>query len=134
MSVVDMEKIASDYLRTRPAVEALSARVVGKTPSSTVDPWVRVTRLEATNDPSSKVEHLIAYLLQLDCYAGEEGGQPEANSLGRSVRAALVEMPGIVGGAVVTSARIAGDIRLPDGDFEPARERVVLTARIHAHA
>jgi hypothetical protein len=132
--IPDMEKVVSDYLRADPNVQAVASRIVGKTPATTTEPWVRVTQLDAANDPTSRVEHLIAYLMQFDCYAGSEGGQPEANLLGRIVRASLILMPGVHDSVVVSSTRIVSDPRIPDTDFEPARERRILTARIHAHA
>lgn len=130
-----VEKIASDYLRDHPDVEALGARVVGKTPSSTSEPWVRVTQLDAANEPTSRPEHLIDYLIQFDCYAGSDGGQPEANLLTRTVRAALHDMPDADhDDAVVTDVRFTSMARIPDVEFEPARERFVLDATVYMHA
>jgi hypothetical protein len=133
--IPDGEKITSRYLREHADVAALVDRVVGKTPDTTSTPWVRLTQLDATNAPGSRREHLISYLLQLDCYAGADGGQPEAKLLARTVRAALELMPDAThDGAVCTSVRIVGDVRRPDTDFEKARERVILTAIVHLHA
>lgn len=131
--IPNIEKIAGDYLRGHPDVAALGARVVGKPPSQTESPWVQLRQLDASDAPTSRAEHLINYLLQADCYAGKEGGQPEAVLLARTVRAALHAMPGVRDGVVITSARFTGMARIPDTDFESARERVVLTATIHAH-
>ena len=129
--ILDIERIVNDYLRGHPDVDA---RVRSNPPETTVDAWVQTRLLAAEEAGNAPVEHLVAYLLQLDCYAGRDGGQPEANDLARAVRAALTEMSGVHGGAVVGGARIAGHIRLPDDDgFEPARDREILTARIHAH-
>lgn len=130
------EKIVSDFLRDHEAVVALGARVVSKPPPSRATPWVRVTKLDALNDRRSTPEHLIDFLLQFDCYASDDNGVPEASLLGRTVRAALHDdLPGTtLADAVVTSVRITGDTRLPDPSFEPARERVVLTAAIHIHS
>jgi hypothetical protein len=126
--IPDIERLASDYLRS-----AVATRVVGKPPEDRETAWVQVTQLDATNDPSSPPEHLIGFLVQFDCYAGKKNGQPEVTTLGRSVRAAVVAMPGTYGQTVVTSARIVGDIRTFDPDIEPARDRRIITARIHAH-
>ena len=133
VAIPDLEKVASDYLRTYAALVSLGARVVGKSPSNTDAPWVRVTQLDASSDHRS--DHLVDYLLQLDCYAGRTGGQPEANSLGRSVRKALVEMPDASHSAEVSGVMITGHARVPDTDVdEPARERVVISAVVWAHA
>lgn len=139
--IPDIEKVAGSYLRADSAVAAIvGRRIVGKTPSSVGEAWVRVTQLDARDAPDSRAEHLINYLLQFDCFAGYEPpddaghGQPEANLLARTVRDALWDMPGVHDDTVVTSVRFTGMTRIPDTDFEPARERVILTASIHAHA
>lgn len=126
--IADLEKIASGWLR-----EQTELRVVGKPPSDTETPWVQVVQLDATDEANSRAEHLISYLMQFDVYSGRGGGQPEANTLGRRVRAALHELPGVRDGAVVTATRVVGDARIPDPTFTPARERRVLSATIWAH-
>jgi hypothetical protein len=132
--IPDCEKLTSDYLRTHAEVSTLTSRIVGKTPSDTSDPWVRVTQLDASNQTLSRPEHLIEYLIQFDCYAGVDGGQPEAKTLASTVREALADMPGATyDGAVCTNARFTGMARIPDTDFEPARERVILDATIWMH-
>lgn len=136
--IPDVEKVVSDFLRQHPSIQALDARVVGKTPRRTDTPWIRVVRLDGNAETTSQVEHLIDFMLQIDCYARKEemgeSSQPEANLLGRTARAVLHEMPAAAhDGAVVTSVRIVGDARIPDQDFEPARERVTLTAIVHIH-
>lgn len=141
--IPDIEKITSDYLRAHPDVEDLvGRRVVAYPPDEKrrSTPWVRITLLDAPSPPRSSTDHLIRFLVQFDCYAGEDRpgethGQPEANLLARTVRAALLGMPAAShDGAVVTDVRFAGMIRLPDTNFEPARERVALTTEIYAHS
>lgn len=131
--IPDAEKVTSYYLRQHPAVVALDARIVGKTPSSTAAPWVRVTQLDASQDDTSQFDHLVEFYLQLDCYAGATGGQPEASLLARTVRAAVIDMPGEHDDCIVTRARISGAARVPDQALEPARERVIVTAIVTAH-
>ncbi len=131
--IVDGEKLIGTYLRTHASITALDARVVGKTPSSTETPWIRLTQLDARSERSEH-EHFLAYYLQLDIYAGEDGGQPEAVTLARTAREALHQMQYAThAGAVVSAVTFSGMARIPDTDFEPARERVVLdtTVRIH---
>lgn len=131
--IPDVEKLTADYLRTAPGIEALGARVVGKTPEKLSTPWIKLVQIDATNAAVSPPERLIEFALQLDCYAGSSGGQPEATLLARTARAALVSMPDAShDGAVVTSVRFSGMIRLPDADFEKARERVVLDVSVWA--
>lgn len=126
------EKIISDYLRGVDDLETLGCRVVGKTPDSTSEPWVRVTQLDDRAIGGIRADSHHEFYFQFDCYAGVDGGQPEANLLGRTVRAALVDAPNYSH----TAARISGvDIRsharIPDlAVDEPARERMILTASI----
>lgn len=127
--IPDMEKIASSWIRSTLG----DVRVVGKPPGDTATAWVQVVQLDARQADNSPADHLVDFLLQLDCYAGGQGGQPEATLLGRRVRAALHGLPGVRNGAVVTAARITGDARIPDTTFEPARERRVITTTIWAH-
>lgn len=127
--VPDIERVASDYLRTHADIVALSTRIVGKTPDSKATSWVRVTKLDGpqVNQP----DHLVEFMVQFDCYAGVTGGQPEVNTLERTVRAVLGTLPGTGG---VTGVQVLGGPRGLDTDLEPARDRAILTALIWAHA
>ncbi len=131
--IPDAEKTISSYLRDHPDVSALSTRIVGKTPPATAEPWVRVTELDAPAAAASRADHLISFLVQLDVYAGATGGQPEAKTHARTIRAALHAMPGVHDETVVTQVRVIGWLRAPDPDFEPARDRVIITASVIAH-
>lgn len=141
--IPDAEMIVGAHLREHTAIAALNARVAGSVPSDTKLPWVRVTQLDGSTAPGSRPDHLIDYLIQFDCYAGgtamtEHRGQLQASVLARTVRAVLYAAPGETIGpddarAVVTGARITGMARMPDTTYDPARERVVLTASIHMH-
>ena len=132
--IPDAEKITGKYLREHPAIIDLDARVVGKPPDSRETPWVQITQLDAPKETGSTPEHLISFMLQFDCYAGADGGQPEAALLGRTVRALLTVMPEAAHeGAVVTQARLLSHARIPDRDIEPARQRVILTADVRMH-
>ncbi len=132
--IVDIEKLVGGYLRSHPSVAMLGARVVGKTPDNVQSAWVRVTQLDDRAVGGSRSDHLIEYMLQLDIYAGANGGQPEASLLSRTVREALRTLPGERTGGVVTGVEFVGAIRIPDTDFEPARERFVRTLLVWAHA
>ena len=133
--IPDVEKITGKYLREHPAIVALNTRIVGKPPDSRTASWVQLVMLDASKESTSRPEHLVSYLLQLDVYAGEDGGQPEAVLLGRTVRAALVAMPDAQHtDAVCSSVRIVGMIRRADTAMEPARDRVIVTADVGLHA
>lgn len=122
------EKVVADHVR-----DATGYRVVSKTPDTIVDPWIRYTQLDARQ--IRRPDHLVEFYIQFDCYAGKDGGQPEATAIGRELRAALQELPGTSDDEVVVSeVRINGDARIPDLDFEGARERKVLTALIYMHS
>lgn len=132
--IPDIEALLGDYLRGHPGVAALQARVSVQTPSNfKTRPWVKLTLLDAP-DRSAGTDWLIEPMVQLDCYASETGGTAEANLLARTVREALRTVPqdGLAG-ATTSQARVFGMLRRPDGDFEPARERYILTATIPVH-
>lgn len=127
------EKVLSDYLRAHADIAALDARVVGKTPSNTQTPWIRLTQLDA---PLHRVGRHGEFFCQLDCYAGKDGGQPEANLLARTAAAAIVELDQSnyqADGTVISGASASIGPRIPDEDFEEARERFVVTARVWMH-
>jgi hypothetical protein len=132
--IPDAEKILTAHLAAELA--DLGARVVGRTPGSTEEPWVRLTQLDAKTVDGSRSDHLIEFYLQADCYAGLDGGQSEASTVARRARDAFVAAPAATHtGATVTGAEInSGPARMPDTDFEPARERYTLTATIWAYS
>lgn len=132
--VPDGEAVIGDYLRNHAAVKALGARVLGQTPGDTTAPWVRVTQLDNPAVGDSRSEHLIEWFGQLDCYAGKDGGQAGASLLMRTVREALgVAYLADIEGAVVTGVRFVSCPRIPDTDFEPARERYALSVIAWMH-
>lgn len=132
--IPDPERVLYTFLTGHAAVEDLGTRFVGRTPQETtfhedgrdkVLPWVRVTLLDARNASRAAREHLIDAMVQLDVYAGS---QADVLLHARTIRAALNDdLPGTQGDVVVTAVRFAGMLRNPDTDFEPARERVILT-------
>lgn len=131
-TVPDVERLVSDYLRTHADITALNTRIVGKSPESKTTSWVRVTELDSpqVNQP----DHLVESLMQFDCYAGATGGQPEANTLARTVRAVLGTLPGTHSGGVVSGVRVLGGPRQLDTDLEPARDMKIVEALVWAHA
>jgi hypothetical protein len=131
--IPDAEKIVGRYLREHPDLVALGARVVSKTPDNVATGWVRVSQLDDPAVGGRRSDHLIEFMLQLDCYAGATGGQPEASLLNRTVRQALTDMPGEHYRAVVTGVQHLSAPRLPDSDFEPARERYARTVLVWMH-
>lgn len=123
---MNAEKIIADYLR------AEDLRVVVQTPRDTSTPWIRLTQLGAPK--RTRGPYLYEIMAQLDCYAGVDGGQPEATDLAWTARNLfeVIELSDHEG-VVVTASRNVGHLRRPDEDFEPARERVILTQLVWMH-
>jgi hypothetical protein len=133
--LLNVEPLIGGYLKEVPGVKALEARVVSKTPGTTDKPWVRITLLDSPNETGTRqAEHLMAYYLQLDCYAGTSGGREEAFAVVRAVRAALVDLPEAqpFEEAVVTDVAPISMPRIPDPDLG-GRERYILDVAIYMH-
>ncbi len=131
-----MEKILVDYLGGDSAIEGIVGdRIATKTPRTLDEPWIRLSVLADPPAGKSSVDHNIAFYVQLDCYAGEEGTQAAANLLARSVRASLGEMPKQEhDGAVVSGVKVEGSRPMPDDTFEPTMDRYIVTATVWAHS
>lgn len=131
----DIEALVGNALRNHDAIQALDARVGRRKPRTTTRPWIRVTKLDGID--RSGIEHLIAYLLQIDCFAGQDTATPaeEAQLLSASARAVLKALQGtVIEQVAIGRVRFTGDLPAPDNTMEPARERYVLTVEIVAHA
>jgi hypothetical protein len=138
--IADAGALVGNWLRDHDDIAALGTRVASSTPKSMELPWIRVTQLDATDDARGKVEHLITYPLQLDCYAGKAAmddyaGQAEASLVARTARAVLIAMRGTTAdGYAISSVHVTGPLRDLDTAIEPARERAILTVTIKLHA
>jgi len=132
----DANVLVITYLYQRDDVVALTDRIGTRAPKNLDTPWVRITLLDDQPATRSQALHLTTALLQLDCYGGadRDAAQREASLIGRTLREAIVAMPGVEHqGAVVTRAR-AGSLRsVPDPSMDPARERYILDAEITFH-
>lgn len=130
------EKVVADFLREHSAISALCTRVVSKAPEDRDTAWIKYTQFNATKEPKSRPERLVSFLLQLDCYAGKTGGQPEASLLARTVRAALVDdmQDSTLDDAVIGRVVIVSMPRIPDTAMDPARERFVITVNVAMRA
>lgn len=130
------EKVVRAHLAADATVTAIAPapRIGPRTPTSTEEPWVRITLFD---DPPTDdgVDHHIAAYMQIDCFAGTNGDQGDADDLSRAVRAALATMPSAShDGAVVSGIRRPTRARIPDVDFEPAMERYTVTVTVYLHA
>jgi hypothetical protein len=130
--IPDIEKIVTDYLRAHADIVALNTRIRVTPPDDKSTSWVKVTKLSAPSVNSP--DHLIEYMTQFDCFAGESGGVPEVNTLSRTVRAVVKSMEGVTGAATITGVHFQDGPRNVDPDLEKARDRVTMTAFIWAHA
>lgn len=134
--IPSIEELVTTYLVAR---DDVNAAIVGRTPDSVSEPWVKVTSLDPKPITPNADEHFLNFMVQFDCYAGEavgrDLGQETADLLTRSVRFALKEMRlASHTGAVVTDVDFTSCPRIPDLDFEPPMERYALTAEIYAHS
>lgn len=126
--MIDGTKLTADYLRSLDGVP----RVVNETPRNQATGWVRLTQLNAPSETNP--EHLYRFMLQLDCYAGKDGGFPEAKALAATVREGMQLMRHEhFDSAVVTETKCIGDFHSQDTDFNPDRWRVALTFYVWAH-
>lgn len=128
--IPNAERVVADHLR-----EVTDRRVVARAPDAetggTDEPWIRLCLLGARD--TSDAEHLIEFMVQIDCYAGSDGGMPEATAAAREVRAAMKEMRETdLDGVVVSEVRFTGHARIADPDLNH-RDRVVLTANVWMH-
>lgn len=130
--ISDIEMVVGAYLRGHDDVLDITDRVMTRTPPTTDEAWVRLTLL--TDEQRSTSLYFVASVLQVECYAGNAGGQSEASVLARTVRDALDDMPQAqLEDAVVTSV-VSSMRRMPDDVFEPARERYIIQSTITHHA
>lgn len=125
------QKIVGKHLRTAIA----PYRVVSSPPSEISTGWVHLQLLSQPQDPVAPVDWLRECYFQLDCYAGHDGGWPEADTLAEAVREAWMEMRGVHDGGVVTNVRIEGGSmqEASEPPFEPARPRMIVTATAWIH-
>jgi hypothetical protein len=137
-----MMKVVSDFLRSN--LDGI--RVVSDPPPEDrrTEAWVEVVQLNVASNTSDPADRVKEYLMQFNCYAGAEGGKPEAERLSRTVYALLrTDFPGEVYDAptdedddvaVSYVSRGTGPMSMPDSDgFEPSRDRFVLDAVIYAY-
>lgn len=129
--MIDIESLLTTYLKAE-----TGERIVGETPSTTTEPWVKITLLD-TYDRTRPVDRLNRFVVQLDCYAGTNGpaGQGEAQGIASTVREFLLTMPGEeFTDVVVTNAIVRGPRRIPDMEFKPARQRYIVEAELDVHS
>ena len=133
--LADTEVLVVAHLRATSAVTALTDQIGTETPPDVTGKWARVWLLDEGMNARSGALHLVHPLVQIDCYGSNDRGTSadEASLLARTIREAIVAMPAATHtGAVVTAAR-ASARRLPDTDFDPARERWIVTCELSLH-
>lgn len=127
--IVDAEALVTAYLKAQTGV-----RVVGRTPTDTKTPWVRVTLLDDPSTDGGVAERAFECYLQLDCCAGTNGSQQTAHDTYAAIRTALADIHNHTHalGVVTGAPKIRGS-RQPDEAYEPAMERYVISATIWMH-
>jgi len=136
--IPDMEDVVGDYLRNLDEITDIGAKVVGLPLGDARQPWVLVSVLDSPR--RGPIDHLIEFFMQFSCYAGKDatvahGGQAQVNSLARTVRAALNELPETdLSDVVVSGVEVSFGPRLEDDTVEPARQHLPVEATIWAHA
>lgn len=132
----DFEKLVASYLLNYPDITDITTRIGTRTPPNTDQPWVRIRQLGEQPDRTSPALFNTEAYLQLDCYGSNDrsSAHAEAVLLARLAQAALHTLPRAATLDCVVSRVYFGSLsHIPDADFEPARERYILTAYIHAH-
>lgn len=126
----DAEKAVSSYLRDHADIMALGTRVVGKPPSDTAGSWIQVTLINEA--PLDLGDYAQEVYVQFDCYAGAEGGQPEANRLAMAVKSVLNQLRNSSeSGGLLGSARASRGPRDVDPDIK--RDRCIVTSYVWLH-
>ena len=115
----DADQIITAYLNAN-----LAEAVVGRTPSNTVNPWVRLAVLDDPDVSGGIVDKSLECYVQIDCYAGQGGGQAVAKTLSMAVRQLLHatnERAVSAGGGYIYAAEVSFG-HAPDQTFEPSME------------
>lgn len=132
--IPDSQRIVADFLREN------GIRAAVKPPSSTKTSWVMVTEIAAPQMPGSPADAIVTFIMQLDCYAGEDvrgeiHGAPEANDLCRTVRDLLQALPQEeIADADVSAVRVTNQFPQRDEDYKPARDRWILDIAMTARS
>lgn len=128
MPIPNGSKVLANYLRS---VDG-TPRVVNKTPEDLTDPWVRLSMLGSPSE-TEPVDHLIRFMFQVDVFAGQDGGRPEANDLAALVRDAIKAIPGQTEEAVSSGSECINDSDATDSSLSPAREYRTQTWYVWMH-
>lgn len=131
----DIEQVLVAYFRSRTEVTTLSSSIGTRTPADTTTSWVRITRIGGV-PVRNRPLHADAALVQLDFYGGDNvaDARGEAHALMAAARAVLAEIhEATLDDAVVTGVTFGSAPRIPDRDFEPARERYAATVTVYFH-
>lgn len=127
---VDVERLASYWLRHQdPVTDLVDQRVYTEIPKEPTFPLVRLTLLD-DRPVFERPRHLTNTLLQIDVYGGPK---VLARQIADTVADELTaNFPGAHEGGVISAASCSMRY-LPDGSYEPAKPRYVLSVTIHSH-
>jgi hypothetical protein len=124
-----VERLVVEYLRASTDVQALvNQRVSTSLPSSPTFPYV--TLLLVSGGELAR-NHLDVVTLQVDAWGGT---REQADVLIRTVRAAMLQMPGVHDGAVVSAVVTLVTPRWnPDDTVEPPKARYTCDMQVVLH-
>lgn len=126
MTLVDVEALVSQYLRSQSEVTAYVAqRVYTALPESKTFPLVRLTRVGGV-PPMSRPLHMDTAHLQVDVFGGSKATALDTIDAVREELAKIVDEAAVQPLGVVCGVRFGPLAYLPDDTFEPAKPRYVL--------
>lgn len=130
MSLVDVEALVSQYLRSQSEVTAyVGQRVYTALPETKTFPLVRLTRVGGV-PPMSRPLHMDAARIQIDVFGGSKATTLDTMDAIREELAKIVDEAPVQPLGVVCGVRFGPLAYLPDGDFEPAKPRYTLDVTV----
>lgn len=134
-----IEAIVIAYIHARTEVTDLvpADRIRTRTPADTGSPWIRIDTAPGRTPPS-RARWFAARRLTINAWGGDgdqAAAQIDANTAIRTCEAVLAEADRYThDGAVITATTFVNDPwRLPDQDFDPARERYLFDLVVYIH-
>ena len=123
MTLVDVEALVSQYLRSQSEVTAyVGQRVYTALPETKAYPLVRLTRIGGV-PPMSRPLHMDAARLQIDVFGGSKATAFDTVDAIRQELAKLVDEDPVQPLGVVCGVRFGPLAYLPDESYVPAKPR-----------
>ena len=130
MSLVDVEALVSQYLRSQSEVTAYVAqRVYTALPETKTFPLVRLTRIGGA-PKMSRPMHVDSAHLQIDVFGGSKATALDTMDAIREELAKVVDEDPVQALGGVCGVRFGPLAYLPDASFEPAKPRYTLDVTV----